>query len=185
MRRSMTDSAARTAAAGSRDDLGLRLIDDFDGDLANGTIARSSIGILLLRSLCCSYKRRGNSSLRWDTTKLDDVWSLRSMQTGISLLTTLLNARRNKGWSVQGMQLYIRVYLLVICDCDCKYEHFLTFCACHISKFFQKSEKVKHLILILIRKREIERSINKPIILFIVLFIYFIKNYAYEKKKLR
>lgn len=36
----MTDRAARTAAAGSRGDLGMRLIDDFDDDLADGTIAR-------------------------------------------------------------------------------------------------------------------------------------------------
>lgn len=60
MRRSMTDSAARTAAAGSRDDLGLRLIDDFDDDLANGTIARSAF--FCCAPLRCSYKRRGNSS---------------------------------------------------------------------------------------------------------------------------
>lgn len=38
----MTDRAARTAAAGSRGDLGMRLIDDFDDDLADGTIARLS-----------------------------------------------------------------------------------------------------------------------------------------------
>lgn len=47
----MTDRAARTAAAGSRGDLGMRLIDDLDDDLADGTIALASpAGILLLRT---------------------------------------------------------------------------------------------------------------------------------------
>ena len=50
----MTDRAARTAAAGSWGDLGLRLIDDFDDDLTDGTIARFPTGILSLRS---SYTR--------------------------------------------------------------------------------------------------------------------------------
>jgi len=61
IRSSMTDRTAWTAAAGSRSDLGLRLIDDFDDDLADGTIARSPAGILSFL-MPCSYTRSRNSS---------------------------------------------------------------------------------------------------------------------------
>ena len=118
--RSMTDRAARTAAAGSWGDLGLRLIDDFDDDLTDGTIARFPTGILSLRSSYrlltkpSSYTRSRNSS----STELGgpcDVWSLRSMQTGISLLTTLrataMSARRNKGRSTASIE--VRRYSVV------------------------------------------------------------------------
>lgn len=62
--RSMTDRAARTAAAGSWGDLGLRLIDDFDDDLADGTIARFPTGILSLRSSCPPRIHEAGTPLR-------------------------------------------------------------------------------------------------------------------------
>lgn len=70
---------------------------------------------------CCApyYAARINEAgtlLRWDTTKLGDVWSLRGMHTGISLLTTLpMLVRKNKGSSAQGMQ---RLY-------TCLFTHYL------------------------------------------------------------
>jgi len=60
----MTDRAARTAAAGSWGDLGLRLIDDFDDDLADETIARSPAGILSLRSSCPARIHEAGTPLR-------------------------------------------------------------------------------------------------------------------------
>lgn len=73
VRRSMTDRTARTAAAGSRGDLGLRLIDDFDDDLADGTIARSPAGILSLRSSCPARIHEAGTLLRRGSEGPGDV----------------------------------------------------------------------------------------------------------------
>jgi hypothetical protein len=100
LRRSMTDRAARAAAAGSRADLGPRLIDDFDDDLADGTIARCCpTGILSLRSSCCCCSRVRASSSPLRRATLGDVSSPANMQTGISLLTELGPPRASEGFS--------------------------------------------------------------------------------------
>lgn len=75
---------------------------------------------------CAARINEAGTLLRWDTTKLGDVWSLRSMHTGISLLTTLPSQfGRTKVHLLKVCSAYICIYSLTICGCDREFEHFL------------------------------------------------------------